>query len=97
MQPSKILRVYNQFLMPLHLDTETLQAALAGYELQLMAINSRMAEIRRQLKQSSPADRIAAKSIRKRRRVSAAARARMAAAQRARWARVKRAQKKADH
>jgi hypothetical protein len=83
--------------MSLQLDQSTLQAALLGYQQQLAAIESKMAEIRRQLGGAPKAAASAAKpAVRpKKHRMSAEGRARIAAAQRARWAKAKRAKKAA--
>ena len=70
------------------LDTETLKAALVGYQHQLDGIHARMAEIRSALGRNAPANAIAA--ARPTRRISADGRARIAAAQRKRWAESRR-------
>lgn len=72
------------------LDTETLKAALVGYQHQLDGIHARMAEIRSALGRNAPANAIAAATARPTRRISAAGRARIAAAQRKRWAESRR-------
>ena len=82
--------------MSLQLDHGTLQAALLGYQHQLQNIESKMAELRRQLggtprKAASSAAKPAAGP--RKHRMSAEGRARIAAAQRARWAKVKKAKK----
>jgi hypothetical protein len=88
--------------MSLHLDTSTLRAALAGYQQQLEHIESKMAEVRRQLRTAAPTAKSAASAKvapergargPKKHRMSAEGRARIAAAQRARWAKIKRAKK----
>jgi hypothetical protein len=73
------------------LDTETLRAALIGYQQQLDGIYARMAEIRRVLGAKAPTGPApSAKShALKKRTISAAGRARIAAAQRKRWAEAK--------
>ena len=82
--------------MALTLDKATLEAALVGYQQQLHAIESKMAELRRALRQApdaEPAAKPAAKTktARKktRHKMSEEGRARIAAAQRARWAKLK--------
>jgi hypothetical protein len=67
-------------------NTETLEAALVGYQEQLDSIHARMAEIRSALGGKAPATTGAAPTASPKRRISAAGRARMAAAQRKRWA-----------
>ena len=73
-------------------DADFLQAALLGYEQQRTVIESRIAELRRQLGRRSLADGSAelpdteAAQPGKRRALSAAARERIADAQRKRWA-----------
>jgi len=81
--------------MSLKLDQGTLQAALVGYQHQLAQIESKMAELRRQLGGSAAkaAPSAARASAPRKHRMSAAGRARIAAAQRARWAKVHKAQK----
>ena len=82
--------------MSLKLDQGTLEAALLGYQHQLEHIESKMAELRRQLggtarKTASSAAKPAAGP--RKHQMSAEGRARIAAAQRARWAKVKKAKK----
>jgi len=84
--------------MSLQLDHGTLSAALVGYQHQLEHIETKMAELRRQLGGAAP--KAASASAKpagrpKKHRMSAEGRARIAAAQRARWAKVKRAKKAA--
>jgi cell division septum initiation protein DivIVA len=82
--------------MSLQLDQGTLQAALVGYQHQIQHIESKIAELRRQLGGAAPkAARPAAKAPTRPRkhRMSAAGRERIAAAQRARWAKVHKAKK----
>jgi hypothetical protein len=87
--------------MSLSLDKATLEAALVGYQQRLQEIQTKMADLRRMLKQT-PAAAPAAKRARKaapqkqKHRMSAEGRARIAAAQRARWAKSKKAQKAAE-
>jgi hypothetical protein len=76
---------YNNLSMA-HMNTETLQAALAGYQQQMDAINTRMAEIRSILGGKAPAPAGSTTTGKPRRKISAAGRARIAAAQRKRWA-----------
>lgn len=72
-------------------DTNTLQAALIGYQQQYDAINARVAELRRALGMKSPARAAGPTAIPEpKRKISAAGRARIAAAQRKRWAESKR-------
>jgi hypothetical protein len=68
----------------MNLDPSLLQAALLGYENQLMQIEKAMAELRRQLKMTAPAGSAPAKT--RKRTMSAAAKRRIAAAQKKRWA-----------
>jgi hypothetical protein len=80
--------------MPLQLDPATLQAALVGYQQQLEQIESKMAELRRQLRGTASKSLAPARDASPRKhRMSAEGRARIAAAQRARWAKTKRAKK----
>src|SRR5664279_4854334 len=76
--------------MPTHLDSETLQAALVGYQHQLDQINAKMAELRSMLKGEAPAGAALAKAAPAapggKRPLSTAARKRIARAQRKRWA-----------
>jgi hypothetical protein len=76
--------------MPTHLDSETLQAALVGYQHQLDQINAKMAELRDQLKGEAPARAAVAEAAPAaaggKRPLSTAARNRIARAQRKRWA-----------
>ena len=76
--------------MPTHLDSETLQAALVGYQHQLDQINAKMAELRGQLKGEAPARTAVAEAAPAaaggKRALSTAARLRIARAQRKRWA-----------
>jgi hypothetical protein len=84
--------------MSISLDKAILEAALVGYQQQLQQIETKMAELRRELGQK-PAAAPAAKRAKKaapakqKHRMSAEGRARIAAAQRARWAKTKKAQK----
>jgi len=70
--------------MPTKHDTEIIAAAIAGFEEQKKRLNAQIAELRQMLKpvasDSNPP------VLKKRRRMSAAARAKIAAAQRKRWA-----------
>jgi hypothetical protein len=74
--------------MPTHLDSETLQAALVGYQHQLEQIEAKMADLRSKLKgeaavapvEEAPAARGGKRPL------SDAARNRIAKAQRKRWA-----------
>jgi hypothetical protein len=81
--------------MALTLDKATLEAALVGYQHQLQDIESKMAELRRALRQSpvaAPAGKPVAKTKtakKARHKMSEEGRARIAAAQRARWAKLK--------
>jgi hypothetical protein len=77
-------------------DASILQAALVGYQHEVDKLESKMAEIRRQLgirkdgrRISATSPAIAQPSGRRRRPLSAAARARIAEAQRQRWAAVR--------
>jgi hypothetical protein len=70
--------------MPTSFDPSTFQAALVGYQHQLMTITQKIAEIRRRL--TGHATSLAANGLAPKRVLSAAARKRIAAAQRARWA-----------
>jgi hypothetical protein len=88
--------------MSFHLDSGTLQAALAGYQQQLEQIEAKMAEVRRLLRAGGTTAKSAASAKAapapagrraRKHRVSAEGRARIAAAQRARWAKAKRAKK----
>ena len=87
--------------MALRLDPATLQAALLGYQRQLDHIETKMAELRRQLRGTAarstvPTVAATGRTTRTRKhRMSAEGRARIAAAQRARWAKAKRAKKAA--
>jgi len=81
------------------MDQATLRAALLGYQHQLLEIETKMADLRRQLgssgskaNSSSPAK---AQARPRKHRMSAEGRARIAAAQRARWAKVHKAKKTA--
>jgi len=72
-------------------DTNTLEAALIGYQQQYDAINARVAELRRALGTKSPARAAGPNALPDaKRKISAAGRARIAAAQRKRWAESKR-------
>ena len=73
--------------MPTKLNTEIVNAAIAGFEEQKKRIDARIAELRN-MQGSAPADGTGL-SPTKRRRMSAAARARIGAAQRKRWAEAK--------
>jgi hypothetical protein len=88
--------------MSVHLDSATLQAALAGYQQQLEHIEAKMAEVRRLLRAGSATAKSTASAKAeparagrrpRKHRMSAEGRARIAAAQRARWAKVKRTKK----
>ena len=84
--------------MSISLDKATLEAALVGYQQQLQQIETKMAELRRELGQrpaAAPAAKRAAKAApaKQKHRMSAEGRARIAAAQRARWAKTKKAQR----
>lgn len=68
------------------LDRETLEAALVGLQLQLDQIEAKMAELHHQVSGRDGTGRIGAALVRKRRRMSTAARKRIAAAQKKRWA-----------
>lgn len=87
--------------MSLQLDHGTLQAALVGYQHQIQQIESKMAELRRQLGGAAPkAKSSSAKAAKapvasRKHRMSAAGRERIAAAQRARWAKVHKEKKAA--
>jgi hypothetical protein len=75
--------------MPAHLDSDTLQAALVGYQHQLDQINAKMAELRSKLKGEAPAADLAEAAPPAgagKRALSTAARQRIARAQRKRWA-----------
>ena len=74
--------------MPTHLDSETLQAALVGYQHQLDQIEAKMAELRSKLKGEAPVAAAEAAPVSRggKRPLSAAARKRIAQAQRKRWA-----------
>jgi len=73
----------------INLDTELLQAALAGYERQVQEIQARMNQIRTWLAQTLQepvaAQVAVAPAQRKRRHMTAETKARIAAAQKARW------------
>jgi len=88
--------VYNRLFMPAHLDSETLQAALLGYQHQLDQINAKMADLRSKLKGEPPAGSKLAEAAPAahggKRPLSAAARKRIAQAQRKRWAEYHKAQ-----
>jgi hypothetical protein len=75
------------------IDTSFLEAALIGYQHELVHIDAKMAEIRRQLvgREGNRSQMPAVKPAKKRSRFSAAARGRIAAAQRKRWAEFKKA------
>ena len=82
--------------MPTHLDSETLEAALVGYQHQLDQISAKMAELRGQLKGEAPAraalpEAAPAAPAGGKRPLSPAARRRIALAQRKRWAEYHRA------
>jgi len=71
-------------------DTNTLEAALIGYQQQYDAINARVAELRRALGIKSSVRAAGSKTLpNPKRKISAAGRARIAAAQRKRWAESK--------
>ena len=72
-------------------DPSLLRAALIGYESQLMQIEQAIAELRRQLKITSPGQ--AAPEKAHRRTMSAAAKRRIAAAQKKRWAAYRKSKK----
>lgn len=76
-----------------HLDPAMLQAALIGYEVQRKSIESKIAEIRKQLGARATAKSIATtpKNLRRKGAMSAAARKRIAAAQKKRWAAYRKA------
>src|SRR5271157_152864 len=80
--------------MPVHLDSETLQAALVGYQHQLEQIEAKMADLRSKLKgEAAAAPAKAAPEARGGKRpLSTAARKRIARAQRKRWAEYHKAQ-----
>jgi hypothetical protein len=82
--------------MPAHLDSETLQAALVGYQHQLDQINAKMDDLRSKLKGEAPAGGAAVEAAPAarggKRPLSAAARRRIARAQRKRWAEYHKAQ-----
>src|ERR1035441_1559834 len=82
--------------MPTHLDSETLQAALVGYQHQLDQIEAKMAELRSKLKGEAPVTTVAAEAAPAarggKRPLSEAARKRIAKAQRKRWAEYHKAQ-----
>ena len=68
-------------------DATTLQMALVGYQIEKQRIESRIQEIRSQLKGKRAAGSASApKAPGRRRELSAAARGRIAAAQKRRWA-----------
>lgn len=84
--------------MPNTIDTTTLQMALIGYESERQRIQSKIAELQRQLKiRNHRADTtvVEVPVKRGRRRMSAAARKRIAAAQKKRWAAYRKKQKEA--
>jgi hypothetical protein len=66
-------------------DSSLLEAALIGYQSQMAQIEQTIAELRSQLGHGRPASSGNA-PVRKRRKMSAAARKRIAAAQKKRWA-----------
>ena len=72
------------------MDSETLQAALVGYQHQLDQIDAKMTELRSMLKGEAPAGAVLAKAAPAapggKRPLTAAARKRIARAQRKRWA-----------
>ena len=82
--------------MPTHQDSETLQAALVGYQHQLDQIEAKMAELRSKLKGEAPVATVAAEAAPAarggKRPLSPAARKRIAKAQRKRWAEYHKAQ-----
>jgi hypothetical protein len=78
--------------MPSHLDSETLQAALAGYQHQIEEIEAKMAELRGRLHPPVGTLPTPVGNRKKRRVMSASARKRIAAAQRKRWAEYKKEQ-----
>ena len=79
------------------IDTETLQAALIGYQSEQERIESAIADLQARLKgvkpPSSSAGVPAADMAKPRRKLSAAAKKRIAAAQRKRWAEFRRTHK----
>ncbi len=84
--------------MPNTVDTSLLQAALIGYEAERQKIQSKIAELQRQLGgRARSASTLAAATPTKRgkRRMSAAARKRIAEAQKKRWAAFRKKQKAA--
>lgn len=83
------VRVVSSFSMPL--DTTTLEMALIGYDAERQKIQSKIAELQRQLKIRN--HRADAPAISTRRRMSASARKRIAAAQRKRWAAYRKSKK----
>jgi hypothetical protein len=68
-------------------DTDFIKMALRGYEVQLEAIQTKIAKLRKIL---GGKDTQKVVVVRKRHRISPEGRARIAAAQRRRWAKVKR-------
>jgi hypothetical protein len=93
--PERVTCAYNQLFMPAQLDSETLQAALVGYQHQLDQINAKMAELHGMLKGEAPAAALveaASTAGGGKRPLSSAARKRIARAQRKRWAKYHEAQ-----
>ena len=76
--------------MPKKLNYEIVRAAIDGFTAQKAHLNQRIAELREMLN-GGPAQPAATSelALRKRRKMSAAARSRIAAAQKARWAKVR--------
>ncbi len=73
-------------------DRSTLEAALIGYQHQLAAVRTAVADIKKQLGgrgQAGPAAKVKDEAARPRRTMSASARKRIADAQKKRWAAYK--------
>jgi hypothetical protein len=75
--------------MPTKLTNEILAAAIEGFQAQKQRLDAQIAELRQLLTGGSAVPAATLVPVRKRRKVSAAARQRIAEAQRKRWASVK--------
>lgn len=80
----------------LHLDVDTLQAALIGLERRRDQIDAKVAEIRRRIGTSGKRPAAAAQAALRRRQLSAAARERIVAAQKKRWEAFRRQREEAE-
>ena len=72
--------------MPTKLNNDILAAAIEGFEAQKKRIDAQIAELRQLMTGGSSEPSLAPESMRKRRKMSAAARKRIGDAQRKRWA-----------